>query len=551
MEATDSSSLLPPGRPLDPAASTLERFSPGQPPTAPTLSSITPQATLPPEPARPSADKSARDKGPLRRRALLGAAGLLGVGAIARLARGGDLTPPVGPITPTGAPLGAVAAKIDVATSTLSSKIDSIDEKVAHTPQGVSEPRTPISSLPSSAGAQFVITQPGAYYLTSSLTQMPGKACIEVQADHVDIDGQGFVFHGGGGGGGGGSSCIVAVGRQALELYDCAFAGWQGRCCDLEDCDDVYLSDILLHACVSPMDPATGSAGALLRCRDRCGIEDVAVSACTGGAVEMRHSSYIFELTVTDSTGRAARCGDGCCVEASHFIRVTGDVIVLGDRCSVSECDMRQCDGLAVSAGSACVIECCECAGGAGGGIRCADGCCVEDCSVVGKDGLAIECGSRSSVTENHVVSCWGISCASECECCDNDLSDCSGGPDALQTLGGAITIHGGSTLCEGNFVSNALYGITIQQAASSCHVHDNTVTGAGGGGVPGTLGGAGILFHDAATGCLCTSNHVQALPGTAPYVMGTASHGPIVVVTGGDISALPGSSHPLANLAS
>jgi hypothetical protein len=491
-----------------------------------------------------------REKPSLRRRALLGAAGLAGAAVLTRLARGGELSPPAGPIMPTGVSLSAVSGKIDAEVATLNGKIDKLDGKVAFSPTGIAEPRTPIVSLPSSPDAQFVITEPGAYYLSSNLTQEPGKVCIDIQADHVDIDGQGFVFGGGGGGGGGFSSCIRASSRQAIELYDCAFRGWQGVSCDFTDCDDVYLSDVLFHSCVSPSDPGTGGPGAVVRCRDRCGIEDVAVSSCTGGMVEMRHSSYCFELTVTDSIGLAVRCGDGCCIEASHFIRVEGDVILTGGRSCVSECDIRQSNGVAVSTGSACVVECCECVGGTGGGIRCADGCCVEDCTVINKDAVAIECGSRSSVTENRVVLCWGISCGSESSCCDNELSSCSGGPDSPEGLGGAITLRGSQCTCEDNWISSSRVGISVHATGSSCLVSNNFVTGAGAGGNPATGPSAGIVVHDAAGAVLCTCNHVQAFQGTAPYVLGTAAHGPIVVVSSGDISLSTSSSHPLANTA-
>src|SRR5688500_10483213 len=118
---------------------------------------------LPPPPPRRPAQK----KPSLRRRALLGAAGFAGVAALTRLARAGELTPPAGPVMPTGAPLG----KIDMTVAQLDGKISSLDKKVAFGPLGICEPRTPITSVPSSADAQFCITQPGAYYLTGNLTQ--------------------------------------------------------------------------------------------------------------------------------------------------------------------------------------------------------------------------------------------------------------------------------------------------------------------------------------------------------------------------------------------
>ena len=507
---------------------------------------IDPANVPPPPPAAemPIPRPRRADKKPsLRRRALLGAAGFAGVAALTRLARAGELTPPPGPVMPTGSSLG----KIDATVASLDSKIDTVDKKLVFGATGIIEPRRAITSVSSSATAQYCITESGAYYLTGNLTPEPGKdVCIEIKADHVDIDGQGFAFLGGGGGGSGG--CFKALGRQSLEFYDFEVTGWHGPICDFTDCDDVYVSDVLFHACVNP-DVGTPGGGVMIVCRDRCGIEDISISACTGSTVQMRHSSYCYELCVTDSSGGGVRCGDGCCVEMSHFVRVTGSVIFMGGRSSVSEVDIRSCNGQAITTGPGSVVECVECVGGTGGGILCDDGCCVEDCTVLNKDAMAIECGASSSITENRVVSCWGISCDADSCCFDNELSSCTGGPDTVGGLGGAIVLRGAHCTCEQNYVSSSRVGISVHLTASYSLVHENVVVGAGVGSDPVSGPSAGIAFHDGATGCMCTCNHLRAVQGTPPLLPGTCAFGPLAVASSGDISSSsPASSHPLAN---
>jgi hypothetical protein len=100
------------------------------------------------------------------RRVLLGAAGLVGVAAIASVARGGPLTPPVGPITPTGKTLDQL------------------------------EPRTDVLTLPGSALFQHVISQPGSYILTANLTVPPGAGGILINASNVTLDLNGFTIRG-------------------------------------------------------------------------------------------------------------------------------------------------------------------------------------------------------------------------------------------------------------------------------------------------------------------------------------------------------------------
>ena len=516
-----------------------------------------PAVTPPTPPAQEPAARPSREDRSLRRRALLGVAGLAGVAALTRLARAGDLSPPTGPITASGTSLGAMSAKLDGFGIQIDSALNLIDDglsslrpAITSDPKGVCEPRFSVTALPSSADAQFVISKPGAYYLPSNVVQVQGMVCIDVLVDGVDIDGQGFSFIGAGGGGAGGSSCIRSKGRHAFEIYDCAFLGWQGSCLDLLDCDDVCISDVLFRGCVAGADPNTGAAGALVRCGSRCSMDDFAFSLCTGVAVQLVATGFFSDGEVSDNVGRAIQSVGGLCLDDCSFVRVTGDVLVVGGSSFVSDSEFLQCDGTAVTVGPASVIEGCDCVGGTGGGFRCADGCCVEDCSVLSKEAFAIECGSRCSVSENKVVLCGGISLGSECDCCDNDLSNCSGGSDATQPMGGAINVRGGLCICEDNFVSGSRVGLSITVGGSWSTVENNTIMGAGTGGDPVAGGGAGIFVDPGATGVLCICNHVTALQGTPPYVLGTATYGPIVSLlgAGGDISAVPGSSHPMAN---
>ncbi len=100
------------------------------------------------------------------RRVLLGAAGLVGVAAVASVARGGPLTPPVGPITPTGKTLDQV------------------------------EPRKDALSLPGSALFQHVISEPGSYILSANLLVPAGAGGILITVSNVTLDLNGFNIRG-------------------------------------------------------------------------------------------------------------------------------------------------------------------------------------------------------------------------------------------------------------------------------------------------------------------------------------------------------------------
>ena len=61
------------------------------------------------------------------------------------------------------------------------------------------EARTPVSSLSGDATAQHIISQPGSYYLTASLTGVSGKSGIRIAAANVTLDLNGFTLQGVGG----------------------------------------------------------------------------------------------------------------------------------------------------------------------------------------------------------------------------------------------------------------------------------------------------------------------------------------------------------------
>jgi len=125
-----------------------------------------------------------RTPAPLGRRALLSAAGLAGAFALTRFVPAREASAHARPDPSTMIP-GAAARSL--VPSALESRIDGLERKVASTPEGICESRIPITALPSSRNAQFVISSPGAYYLPGNLIQKSRKVCIDIRAtcNHV------------------------------------------------------------------------------------------------------------------------------------------------------------------------------------------------------------------------------------------------------------------------------------------------------------------------------------------------------------------------------
>lgn len=397
----------------------------------------------------PQLSEPASAASPLDRRLLLLGAGLAGVAALTRVGRAGPIDPPAGPVASTGLTLQQVATKLDSSSAMTNDKLDAIDAKVAFSPQGVSEPRTPITVCPSSATAQFVVTEPGAYYLPHNIAQDISKAvCIEVRCDDFDLDGQGFSFVGTSNAS---SACVRAAGRKNLEMYDFTVRGWRGCPIDCATCDDLFISDCIFHSCVCPDNSFPGEYGAMIRGQDHCEVRDTCVVSCVGSAAALRDCAYLFELTVTGSSSSHAmvRCQNNSCMSTCAMLMCTsslGAMFESGSDCTVTECSFRQCTcpaGLRVI--SRCVIEGVECNGGTGLFCLCEDSCSFEDCVVSnraphsGTPFPAMIVGRDScSVTEMDFRGCTGFAIMlgnqTVIECCE-----CTGGAGAFcQCLAGS-----------------------------------------------------------------------------------------------------------------
>ena len=128
------------------------------------------------------------------------------ISLLARAAFGqGPLTPP-GPPAPTMQTLDQLSAKADQ----LSAKANEIDAKA--------EKRIPVSvaHTPGDAEHEFIIAQPGSYYLTANLSVTKANG-ISITAAGVTLDLNGFQISRGGGTGGDGILVRAAAHRTTLK----------------------------------------------------------------------------------------------------------------------------------------------------------------------------------------------------------------------------------------------------------------------------------------------------------------------------------------------
>jgi hypothetical protein len=367
------------------------------------------------------------------RRVLLAGAGLAGVAALTRAAKAGPLTPPPGPVSSTGKTLQQVYDKIARGGDA-----------------GTPEARIPIQGLPGSSTALHVIDAPGSYYLAGNVIGVPGKSAIEILADDVEIECDGYNFLGVQGT----RACISTPSpRRCIGVYDGGFQNWHGCSINLSNSFDCLVEECWFNSCVgeSP-DPTSPPATCALG--DGGVVYDCDVRKCFGGMVRVGRRGIIEECVCSESSVLGA-CffSPGDCVMEDNFAQqCDATAFVVGERGVVLYNRVVDCPG-GVDVGQASVVEDNDIdvtAGSTGNGITIrGTRCCVSANYVAGGGGggggiVVYQGGDGALIEDNHVA----------------------GAASGVGTTGGGlIWIQPGVTRCHvvcnrvrGNSVSSSFY---------------------------------------------------------------------------------------------
>ncbi len=198
--------------------------------------------------------------------------GLVGV----MVASGGDLDPPVGPVAPTMKTLTEVEPRL-----------------------AINEENTPGNTM-----FQFIIDEPGSYYLTHTVTTDEDKGGILVLDPSVTIDLNGYAIKYGGGAAG------AASGVHAADYNDVTIRNGT-------------LEGFLVNGLI------TGDRGL---------IEDVRTVECVVNGIETGESSVITGCVADSNFGSGIVAGDGTVIRGCASTSNGGNGILAGETCVVKEC---------------------------------------------------------------------------------------------------------------------------------------------------------------------------------------------------------------------
>jgi parallel beta-helix repeat protein len=342
---------------------------------------------------------------------------------LAGVAPAGDLTPPAGPVAPTMKTLAEVEPRIAVnATNT-----------------------------PGDATNQFIISQPGSYYLTGDITGVPLKNGIAIRSPDVTIDLMGFsligVF---------GSRDGITMEQSAgsIVVRNGTVTRWSGggvllfsRDARVEDIHSAYNGD--WGVSVNDL-----SAACSARIRN-CSIDNCQLGGITAGV-----GSVIQDCAVQDS-GIGIAVSSNCLVESCAVHRSRANGITTGASTTISLCNVSNTLGFGIIAANFCLIDRCTTVISTLDGIR------------VGAGSSVVGCHAGTAASANGIHAPFGDAIIENCQAMSN-------GPSGIRADGRA-RIHN----CTAS--SNALHGIhitnggTVTGCSASSNSGDGILVDAGG----------------------------------------------------------------------
>lgn len=293
----------------------------------------------------------------------------------------------------------------------------------------------------------IAITQPGSYYLAENVTGVPGQPGISIQSSNVTLDLRGFSLTGVPGSGYG---IVVSGGLQRVAIRNGIIQSWGFK-------------GISAYDTVS------------------CRLEDLIVSSCGSGGVDVGPGSVVSNCTLESNFSLALAIGDTGTVTGCRVLNTksTGTGISAGRDCRIVDCVVKgNPNGFGVVAQAGLNITGCVLSGN-GEGISAGEFASISKCVVHDASDNGLQLTGNSTVSDCTVTSCGtnGIySAQGKClisRCC---ISDCKWN---------GVHAFGNSSILDCEITSNTRSGILVSGGnctvrGNSCSLNGTTATHAG-----------------------------------------------------------------------
>jgi hypothetical protein len=285
------------------------------------------------------------------------ASAVLGASILTSFAVAGPITPPPGPVGSTPGP----------------------------------EPRVAINATntPGDSDSAYRIVTAGSYYLAGNLQGVSGRSGIEIAADNVSIDLNGFALVGGAG-------SLVGITTDAahdnITIRNGIVDSWgsDGINFNLSGSGSnsimeglvtrgnagagiVANANALMRGCLSE-----GNAGAGISCAVLANLSECVARLNGGGGISVGNGSVLSNCTARDNGGTGLSAGTGSTIVAcaAHSNDLNG--ISAGTNCAVVDCAVSSNLGDGIQASSSVTIADCSANSNLGDGIQVSSNCLVR-----------------------------------------------------------------------------------------------------------------------------------------------------------------------------
>ncbi|MEO1129420.1 MAG: hypothetical protein AAFX05_06890 [Planctomycetota bacterium] len=218
----------------------------------------------------------------------------------------GNVNPPPGPVQPTGITLTEI---IDQRTDIETQAGDALLKLVEI------DPGVAIESLSGDAAHDFIITEPGRYYLSANYVGDGANTVIDVRVSDVEIDLRGFMITG--------DAFFSNEGAWAIDT--------------IGGVDNVTVRNGTVYLF------GDNAGGGIRLNGEHCVVEDVRVVVSQGTALNVGGAARIERCAVFGTVGGIS-VGDGSSIQDCQASIVVGSGFVIGGTSSVDNCTADSCD---------------------------------------------------------------------------------------------------------------------------------------------------------------------------------------------------------------
>ena len=308
------------------------------------------------------------------------------------------------------------------------------------------EPRTPVDATHTGSGgsSEFLITQPGSYYLTTNVVGVSGLHGINISASDVTLNLNGFSLQGN-------SSAWDAIyihaGWTNITVRNGTISGWSNA--------SQYGNGVECHA-------------------NNVALERLTIAGCGSVGITADNAVQLSHVQVIKSVGPGFSVGPGSTLEGCSAQGNGGDGFQNFDHCTFTTCTSLNNHGSGFNLlGPACSLISCVAGGNASYGFVGNNNCTFKECSATGNTNTGIYAITYSN----------------------NVVQNCTAVGNGASRVGDGISVGSGGVVRDCASANNASNGIT---AGNGCVIEDCTT---GENNANGIYSSGGVITDCVASG--------------------------------------------------